>query len=417
MMRIIDSTDTRALTALLDRRPGHDRQLEARVRRILDNVRRRGDKALFAYAREFDRLDGAIEVPREEIEASARLVAPDVRRAIRTAARHLRRVSRRQLPRTWTVSPVAGVSITQRVIPLDRVGCYVPGGRYPLPSSLLMSAIPARVAGVREIVVACPKPDSTVLFAAREAGVTRLFRVGGAQAIAALAYGTATVPRVDKIVGPGNAWVAIAKICVAPECAIDFHAGPSEIAVLSERGRPDWIAADLIAQAEHDPDARAILFTPNVSLALATLAALRTRVPRSGPARLALRRNGGIVLTRTLAEASELIDRLSPEHLVCDSEAQARRLKRAGTVFVGAFSAQASGDYATGSNHVLPTMGAAAARGGLSAADFVRVATLQRVTPGGLRRIAPAAIALAQAEGLTAHAESMRIRLGSRRQA
>jgi histidinol dehydrogenase len=183
---------------------------------------------------------------------------------------------------------------------------------------------------------------------------------------------------------------------------------------LSERGRPDWIAADLIAQAEHDPEARAILFTPSLSLALATLAALRTRVPRSGPARLALRHNGGIVLTRTLAEASELIDRLSPEHLVCDSESQARRLKRAGTVFVGAFSAQASGDYATGSNHVLPTMGAAAARGGLSAADFVRVATLQKVTPGGLRRIAPVAMALAQAEGLTAHAESMRIRLDRR---
>jgi histidinol dehydrogenase len=410
-MRIIDSTDTRAVAALLDRRPGQDRQLEARVRRIVDDVRRRGDKALLAYAQKFDRLDGPIEVPREEIEASARGVAPDVRRAIRTAARNIRHVSRRQLPRTWTMSPVAGVSITQRVMPLDRVGCYVPGGRYPLPSSLLMSAIPARVAGVREIVVACPKPDPTVMYAAREAGVTRLLRMGGAQAVAALAYGTATVPRVDKIVGPGNAWVALAKMCVAPECAIDFHAGPSEIAVLSERGRPDWIAADLIAQAEHDPEARAILFTPSLSLALATLAALRTRVPRRGPARLALRRNGGIVLTRTIAEASELIDRLTPEHLVCDSEVQARRLKRAGTVFVGAFSAQACGDYATGSNHVLPTMGAAAARGGLSAADFVRVATLQRVTRGGLRRIAPVAMALAEAEGLTAHAESMRIRL------
>jgi len=413
-MRIIDSTDTRAVAALLDRRPGRDRELETRVRRILDDVRRRGDQALLAYAKQFDGLDGPIEVSPEEIDASARRVPPNVRRAIRTAARNLRTVSRRQVPRPWTMSPVAGVSITQRVIPLDRVGCYVPGGRYPLPSSLLMSAIPARIAGVREIVVACPRPDATVMCAAREAGVTRLFRMGGAQAIAALAYGTQTVPRVDKIVGPGNAWVAVAKTCVAAECAIDFHAGPSEIAILSERGRPDWIAADLIAQAEHDPQARAILFTPRLSLAVATLAALRTRVPRSGPARVALRRNGGIVLTRTLAESCELIDRLSPEHLVCDSDVQARRLTRAGTVFVGAFSAQASGDYATGSNHVLPTMGAAAARGGLSAADFVRVATLQKLTSDGLRRIAPAAMALAEAEGLTAHAESMRIRLKRR---
>ncbi len=261
-MRIIDSTDTRAVAALLDRRPGQNRQLEARVRRIVDDVRRRGDTALLAYAQKFDRLDGPIEVSREEIEGSARGVKPDVRRAIRTAARNIRHVSRRQLPRTWTTSPVDGVSIMQRVMPLERVGCYVPGGRYPLPSSLLMSAIPARVAGVREVVVACPKPDPTVMYAAREAGVTRLLRMGGAQAIAALAYGTATVPRVDKIVGPGNAWVAIAKMCVAADCAIDFHAGPSEIAVLSDRGRPDWIAADLIAQAEHDPEARAILFTP-----------------------------------------------------------------------------------------------------------------------------------------------------------
>ncbi|HEU4690676.1 MAG TPA: histidinol dehydrogenase, partial [Vicinamibacterales bacterium] len=312
-MRIIDSTNTRIVSGLLDRRPGRDRQLEARVRRILDDVRRRGDEALLAYARQFDRFDGSIEIPREEIEAAARRVAPDVRRAIRTAARHLRRVSRRQIPREWTTSPVDGVSITQRVMPLGRVGCYVPGGRYPLPSSLLMSAVPASVAGVPEIVVACPRPDPAVMYAALEAGVTRLFQMGGAQAIAALAYGTESVPRVDKIVGPGNAWVAAAKACVTATCAIDFHAGPSEIAILSERGRPDWIAADLIAQAEHDTDARAILFTPNLSLALATLAALRTRVPLKGPARTALTRNGGIVLTQTLDEAIELVERLSPE--------------------------------------------------------------------------------------------------------
>jgi histidinol dehydrogenase len=216
---------------------------------------------------------------------------------------------------------------------------------------------------------------------------------------------------VDKIVGPGNAWVAAAKARVAAECAIDFFAGPSEIAIVSSAGRAAWIAADLIAQAEHDPDARAILITPSRRLAAAVARQIQEQMPEDGPARTALARNGGIVLARSLDEAVDLSQRLAPEHLVCDSPALARRLTRAGTVFVGAYSAQASGDYVTGSNHVLPTRGAAAARGGLSAADFVRIATVQRISAAGLRRIAPAGIALAEAEGLSAHAASMRIRL------
>ena len=309
------------------------------------------------------------------------------------------------------VAPVPGVRITQRVLPLERVGCYVPAGRYPLPSSLLMTAIPASVAGVRDIIAVCPRPDAAIMYAAQVAGVSRLFRLGGAHAIAALAYGTETIPAVDKIVGPGNAYVAAAKAIVSSRCAIDFHAGPSEIVVVSRSGRPRWIAADLLAQAEHDPDARAVLLTPSRRLARAVAAELAVQIAPEGPARAALSRNGGIIVTRSIAEAIALCNRMAPEHVVCDTDAIAARVTRAGTVFVGDYSAQASGDYATGSNHVLPTSGAARARGGLSAADFVRVTTVQQVTAAGIRRIGPAAVTLARAEGLSAHAASIQMRL------
>jgi histidinol dehydrogenase len=263
----------------------------------------------------------------------------------------------------------------------------------------------------------CPRPDDTVLCAAREAGVDRLFRLGGAHAVAALAYGTASIPRVDKIVGPGNAYVAAAKALVAADCAIDFFAGPSEIAVVSEDGRPDWIAADLIAQAEHDPDARAMLFTPSSTLARAVAKEVSRQLPPEGAAGIALERNGGIVVCRSLDEACALSQRLAPEHLVCDNDRVLDRLTRAGTVFVGALSAQALGDYVTGSNHVLPTSGAAAARGGLSAADFVRLSTVQHVTATGVRGIAEAGATLADAEGLAGHARSLRVRLAGLRAA
>ncbi|PYR93050.1 MAG: histidinol dehydrogenase [Acidobacteria bacterium] len=411
MIRIIEASDRRRVAALLDRAPRRDAAIERRVARIVDRVRRGGDRALLAYARTLDRLDGDIEVTRGEMEAQAATVRREIREAIRMAARHIRHVARLQVPRAWSTSPVNGVTIEQRVLPLDRVGCYVPGGRYPLPSSLLMTAIPARVAGVPEVVAVCPRPDATVMVAALEAGVSRLLRVGGAHAIAALAFGTRTIARVDKIVGPGNAYVASAKALVSSTCAIDFFAGPSEILIVSETGRPDWIAADLLAQAEHDPNARAILMTPNRRLARDTEAAVRRQMPAEGPARQAIAANGAVIVTKTLDEAIALSERMAPEHLVCDSAAAATRLRRAGTVFVGRYSAQAAGDYITGSNHVLPTSGAARARGGLSAADFVRVSTVQRVTAEGIRRVGPAAIALANAEGLRAHAASLRVRL------
>jgi histidinol dehydrogenase len=287
----------------------------------------------------------------------------------------------------------------------------VPGGRYPLPSTLLMTAVPARVAGVREVIVCCPRPTDEILAAARAAGVTRIFPIGGAQAIAAMAYGTETIPRVDKIVGPGSAWVAAAKAIVAPDCAIDMHAGPSEIVVYSNRGRAGWIAADLIAQAEHDPAARAILVTTRRALASAVQREVRAQLPATGPARSSIAANGAIVLAPTSRAAVDVVNRLAPEHLVCDDDERVDEFI-AGTIFVGDWSAQAAGDYCTGSNHVLPTGGAARARGGLSAADFVRVFTVQRLTRAGLRAIGPAVIALAEAEGLTAHADSIRVRLG-----
>jgi len=410
-MKIVDSSNTRAVNALIDRRPGRDPGVYRRVARIVERVRRDGDRALVEYAKRFDGRVPPLELPRQEIEARARAVTREVRTALRTAARNIRRVARRQVPREWSVSTAPGVTITQRVLPLDRVGCYVPGGRYPLPSSLLMSAIPARAAGVKQVIAICPTADPVVLAAAHEAGVDRFFQVGGAHGVAALAYGTRTIPRVDKIVGPGSAYVAAAKQLVSGDCAIDFFAGPSEIAIVSTKGRPDWIAADLIAQAEHDPHARALLITPARALARAVVREIGKQLPAHGPARLALARNGGAIVTASLDEAIVLAQRLAPEHLVCDSLAVSRRLTRAGTVFVGDFSAQAAGDYVTGSNHILPTAGSAAARGGLSAADFVRVSTLQRVSRSGFRRIAPAGIALAEAEGLSGHAQSMRVRL------
>jgi histidinol dehydrogenase len=402
------------VSGLLDRRVRRDPAVERAVAAIIARVRRDGDAAVLAYARRLDGLSGPIEVSAAEMRAAAGKVGRDVRRAIRTAAAQVRRVSARQLPRSWSMSPVPGVHVTQRITPLDRVGCYVPGGRYPLPSTVLMTALPAAVAGVPDVIAVCPRPDATVMCAALEAGVTRLFRAGGAHAIAALAYGTRSIPRVDKIVGPGNAYVAAAKAQVAADCAIDFFAGPSEIAIVSASGNPAWIAADLLAQAEHDPDARAILFTPTLSLALAVASAIEAQLADVPGAAAALERNGGIVIARTLDEAVALCQRMAPEHAVCDNAQVARRLTRAGTVFVGSLSAQACGDYATGSNHVLPTSGAAAGRGGLSTADFVRASTVQRLTAEGLRRIGPAAATLADAEGLTGHARSIRIRLPRR---
>ena len=411
MIKIVDSRNRRAVKALLAPERARDAVTERQVGAIVSAVRRDGDRALLRYARKFDRMAGPIEVAADEMRDAAATVPRAVRAAIRAAARNIRAVARRQVPRGWRARVADGVSVEQRIVPLDRVGCYVPGGRYPLPSSLLMTAIPAATAGVGEIVVVCPRPEPVVMAAALEAGVSRMFRIGGAHAVAALAYGTPTVPRVDKIVGPGNRYVAAAKALVAADCGIDFYAGPTEIVIVAARGPSAWIAADLIAQAEHDPDARAVLITPSRTLAARVARDVAAQLPADGPARASLRAHGGVIVTTSAAEAMELANAAAPEHLVVDDNRLAAMMTCAGSVFVGPWSAQVAGDYAIGSNHVLPTAGAARARGGLSAADFVRQITVQRLTRGGLRSIGGTVMTLASAEGLHAHAASIRVRV------
>ena len=410
-MRIVASSNRRAVAALLSPQRLRDAATDARVAEIVNDVRRRGDRALKGYARELDGWSGPLEIGTDAMREAAATIPASVRSAIRLAARNIRTVAKRQVPRAWRVRTMPGVTVEGRVIPLDRVGCYVPGGRYPLPSSVLMTAIPAVVAGVQEIIAVCPRPEPAVMAAALEAGVSRLFRLGGAHAVAAMAYGTASVPRVDKIVGPGNRYVSAAKALVAADCGIDFYAGPTEIVIVANRGPASWVAADLIAQAEHDPDARAVLITSNSRLAERVAAEVERRAPASGPARASLRAHGGIIVTRTQDEALDLANEAAAEHLVVETEAMASRITCAGSLFVGSWSAQVAGDYAIGSNHVLPTAGTARVRGGLSAADFVRQVTVQRLTEAGLHRIGNSVVALAHAEGLTAHAASVSLRL------
>jgi histidinol dehydrogenase len=411
-MRIISSANRQALARLMSRDEARRPEVEREAARIVRDVRRRGDAALAAWTRRLDGPAAGIRpLGRAAIRRGWAATPPLVRRALRRSVLHLERVAARQVPRGFVVDVAPGLRIEQRVQPLARVGCYVPGGRYPLPSTLIMTVVPARVAGVDDIVVVCPRPAPVVLAAALEAGASEVYPIGGAQAIAALAYGTRSIARVDKIVGPGNAWVAAAKALVSPDCSIDLHAGPSEIVVSSDRGDPEWIAADLVAQAEHDPAARAILVTTRRRLARSVAAALGRQLPTGGPAPAALARNGAIVVARSRREAIDIVNRLAPEHLVIDDDADLDRYRSAGTIFVGRWSAQAAGDYGTGSNHVLPTGGAGRFRGGLSAADFVRVFNVQTLTARALRRIGPTVVALAEAEGLDAHAESIRMRL------
>jgi len=409
MIRILPASSPDAL-ALFGRRVTRDPDLQRQVGEIVRGVRRNGDAALVRYARRFDGLDDDIELPLDEARRLAVTAPAGIRRAVAACARNLRRVARAQMPRSVRVAPVRGVVIEHVVSPLARVGCYVPGGRYPLPSSLLMTAVPAQVAGVAEIIATCPRIDAVVAAAAIEAGVTRLFRLGGAHAIAALAYGTARVPRVDKIVGPGNRYVAAAKAAVAGDCPIDFEAGPTELVWATSAARPEWVARDLIAQAEHDPDARAFLVTTSRREAEAVRAAARRLAPTGGIAAAALAANGAAILARSRAEMLDIVNRLAPEHLATDDEWIVAQRPLAGTVFVGQWAPPAAGDYATGSNHVLPTAGAARFRGGLNAADYVRVVAVQRVTRAGLRAIAGPAVAMARVEGLAAHAGSIEAR-------
>jgi histidinol dehydrogenase len=388
-------------------------RVEPVVRQVLAEVRRSGDRALLKYAAELDGLTTgqALLVSREEMKAAWENTAPKLQAAMIVARENILAFAEAQLPQEWTISPIVGVKTGQIVRPLESVGCYVPGGRYPLPSTLLMTVTPAQVAGVQRIVVCSPKPAKETMAAAWLAGVTEFYRVGGAQAIAAMAYGTATIGRVDKIVGPGNLFVTAAKMMVSSECGIDMPAGPTEIVVASETGSAAGIAADLVAQAEHDPEALAVLITSNEALAKDVAAAVMVQAHGNAIARQALAAQGCIFVTATVREAQELTNRLAPEHLTVDAAKDLKWVRNAGSVFVGEFTPQSMGDYVSGPNHVLPTGRVGRVRGGLSVMDFVKLITVQQYTRKGLRQMGPHAITIANAEGLLGHAESVRVRM------
>lgn len=406
------------MLAALERRGGAalDAVLPA-VRRIVVDVRRRGDLALLRYATEFDGLAGieALRVTRQEMAAAWKSVNPELRDALETAEKQIRGFAKRQMPSSWSMSSVRGLRTGQLVRPLGSVGCYVPSGRHPLPSTLLMTAVPAQVAGVKRIIAVSPKPAQETLAAAYLLGIKEFYRLGGAHAVAALAFGTESVPRVDKIVGPGNLYVTAAKRLVSFDCAIDMLAGPTEIVVTSDQGPAAGIAADLVAQAEHDPEALAIFVTTRADLAADVIAETRERSKENPIARQSLDRYGLVIVASDVDEARRITNLLAPEHLTVDDASDLKWVENAGSVFVSRWSAQPMGDYISGPNHTLPTGGMARVRGGLSVYDFLKLITVQEYSADALRKLGPKAALLAEAEGLTGHAQSIRTRLRSGR--
>lgn len=383
------------------------------VKRIVARIRRDGDRALLRYGAQLDGLEDAerLSISPQEMTEAWEAIDPAVREALKTAARQIRKFAKQQLPKSWSHSSIAGLKVGQLVRPIDSVGCYVPSGRHPLPSTLLMTAIPAQVAGVGRVVVVSPKPALETLAAAHLLGISEFYRVGGAHAIAALAYGTATIARVDKIVGPGNLYVTATKRLVAFDCPIDMLAGPTEIVVTSELGDPAEIAADLVAQAEHDSEALAIFVTTRADLARLVIAEASKQSRNNSVAREALARNGVAIVAANTEEARKITNQLAPEHLTVDAVSDLQWVTNAGSVFVGGWSAQPMGDYISGPNHTLPTGGMARVRGGLSANDFVKLITVQEYSEGGIRALGPQAVLLGNAEGLTAHAAAIDLRL------
>jgi len=416
-MRILKLTDAVA-AKFLARRNSHDAAAEKVASRILADVRRSGDAALLRWARKLDGLQltpRTIWISRAELRAARRDVSRELLRAIEHAARNVRRVAEQQRPRSWTITVEPGVRVGQRVTPLGTIGCYIPGGRFSLFSTLLMTAIPAQVAGVKRIVVACPKASPALLAAAEILGVNEIARIGGAQAIGAFAYGTQSIPRVDKICGPGNRYVTAAKRIAANDCAIDMPAGPTEVLILATGGKPDFIAADLLAQAEHDPDAVALLVTTSARLArevAADVARQLQELPKSNPAWQSLQAASAILVAPSLEAAIRFANRVAPEHLSVPlaERVLVEKLSEAGSVFLGPWSAQPIGDYASGTNHVLPTSGWARTRGGLSVSDFVKCSSTQEISRAGLKSLGPVVSAMARAEGLEAHARAVEVR-------
>jgi histidinol dehydrogenase len=414
------------LAPLLAFEATQDESVERAAADIVADVRRRGDQALLEYTRRFDRLPAdqisALEVTRAELETAFAGLAQAPREALVQAAGRIRSYHERQLSESWTYVDDDGTKLGQQVSALDRVGIYVPGGKAAYPSSVLMNAMPARVAGVRQIVMMTPTPggerNPLVLAAAALCGVDRVFTIGGAQAIGALAYGTASVPRVDKIVGPGNAYVAAAKRRVFGEVGIDMVAGPSEILVLCDgRTNPDWVAMDLFSQAEHDELAQAILLSPDAAFVQAVADSIRRQLPempRREVIEASLRGRGALIIVRDLDEACELVNRIAPEHLelsVDDPEHWLAKIRHAGAIFLGRYSSEALGDYCAGPSHVLPTAGTARFSSPLGVYDFQKRTSLIQVSPVGARKLGAIAIELATGEGLPAHARSAQYRL------
>ncbi|MDE0103724.1 MAG: histidinol dehydrogenase [Bryobacterales bacterium] len=416
MLRIIPSRDRAGLQELLEARSRRQQSVEDVVGPILDSVRRRGDAALVEHARQLDGLEGrALRVVPSAMRAAEDALPRKLAAAVRQAGERIREFARRQMPREWMAPSGQGIETGQLVRPLDSVGAYIPSGRYPLLSTLLMTAIPAQVAGVGRVAVASPRPHPSTLGTAAMLGIREFYAVGGAQAIAAFAYGTESVRRVSRIVGPGNAYVAAAKKLLASEAGIDFVAGPTEIVLIFERGSAPALAADMLAQAEHDTDAAAILLTPSRRLAESVAAEVQRQLaslPAASTAREAIRTNSAAVVTENLGQACEIANRIAPEHLAVSEDVPLSDIQSAGSVFIGEWTPEAAGDYVTGPNHVLPTSGQARLRGGLSVLDFVKIISVQRLEERGLRELAPAITTLARAEGLEGHARSIEARIG-----
>jgi histidinol dehydrogenase len=412
MIRILPSRD---IGRVLARRAARMTDAIEVVRPILEAVRKRGDRALVEYARQFDKLDRkSVSVPVEELKQASLRLSPEFGAAVESACANIRDFARRQMPAERMDALRPGHVLGQIIRPLDTIAAYIPGGRYPLPSTLMMTVVPAQVAGVPNICVCCPRPVDEVFGTAYSLGLRSVFQMGGAQAIAAFAYGTRSVPKADRIVGPGNVYVAAAKKLLAGEVGIDFVAGPTEILIIAAEGYPRYLAADMLAQAEHDTDACAILLTTSKLLATSVAKEIERQLetlPTAAVARKAIARNSAIIVVRSLDEAVELSNRFAPEHLSIHEESLLKKVQHAGSVFVGPFSPEAAGDYAAGPNHVLPTNGAARLRAGLSVYDYLKVITVQKLNAGALRQLAPTVTTLARAEGLEAHARSVEVRM------
>ena len=402
---------------LLAARVSHGQEAQTVAEQIIADVRKRGDGALLAWAKKLDDADLSAKnlwISQKEIRSAERNVSSDFLRAIRQAVRNIRRVAEKQLPRPWSLEVEPGVRIQQRVLPIESIGCYVPGGQASLVSTLLMTTVPAQAAKVPRIIAVCPRLNNELLAAANFLGLTEVARIGGAQAIAAMAYGTTCIPRVEKIFGPGNKYVTAAKQLVSADCAIDLPAGPTEAIVLAERGNARWIAADLIAQAEHAPDAASFFVTTSSALARELQREVEWQLQELslGLANIPTALAGAILVANSLEHACDFVNRFAPEHLSLpgSSSKLLQQIRSSGTIFLGPWAAQPLGDYVSGSNHVLPTAGWARRRGGLSAADFVKCISVQTISRKGFLRLADSAETLAEAEGLLAHRNAVRIR-------